>query len=64
MVSASTAVLALLTGFLTGAVFRLVNVPIPAPPNAAGVLGIVGIYLGYVLLDHFDIGVDVLSILS
>ena len=64
MVSASTAVLALFTGFLTGAVFRLVNVPIPAPPNAAGVLGIVGIYLGYVLLDHFDIGVDVLGILS
>ena len=63
MVSASTAVLALFTGFLTGAVFRFVNVPIPAPPNAAGVLGIVGIYLGYVLLDHFDVGVDILNVL-
>ena len=61
MVSAPTVALALLTGFLTGAVFRLVNVPIPAPPNAAGVLGIVGIYLGYVVLDHFDVGIDVLS---
>ncbi|ELZ24946.1 XapX domain-containing protein [Halosimplex carlsbadense 2-9-1] len=61
MVSATTAALALLTGFLTGAVFRFLNVPIPAPPNAAGVLGIVGIYLGYVVLDHFDAGIDLLS---
>ncbi|QLH83991.1 XapX domain-containing protein [Halosimplex pelagicum] len=61
MVSAATAALALLTGFLTGAVFRFLNVPIPAPPNAAGILGIVGIYLGYVVLDHFDVGVDLLS---
>lgn len=61
MVSGPTALLALLTGFLTGAVFRLMNVPVPAPPNAAGVLGIVGIYLGYVVLDHFDVGVDLLS---
>jgi len=61
MVSATVAGLALLTGFLTGAVFRFLNVPIPAPPNAAGVLGIVGIYLGYVVLDHFEVGIDLLS---
>ncbi|MFB6141656.1 MAG: XapX domain-containing protein [Halosimplex sp.] len=60
MVSATTAMLALLTGFLTGAFFRFLDVPIPAPPNAAGVLGIVGIYLGYVVLDHFDVGIDLL----
>jgi XapX domain-containing protein len=63
MVSATTAALALLTGLLTGAVFRFLNVPIPAPPNAAGVLGVVGIYLGYVVLGHFDVGVDLLSYL-
>jgi len=63
MVSATTAVLALVTGFLTGAVFRFLNVPIPAPPNVAGVLGIVGIYLGYVVLDRFDVGIDLLSYL-
>jgi MFS family permease len=28
-----------------------------------GVLGIVGIYLGYVVLDHFDAGIDLLSYL-
>jgi XapX domain-containing protein len=61
MSQATIAVLALLTGFATGAVFRFLNVPIPAPPNLSGILGIVGIYLGYVALDHFDVGVDVLS---
>ena len=61
MTQATVAALALVTGFLTGAVFRFLNVPIPAPPNLSGVLGIVGIYLGYVALDHFDVGVDLLS---
>jgi XapX domain-containing protein len=63
MVAPSQAVLALVTGLLTGAVFRFLNVPIPAPPKLAGVLGIVGIYLGYVVVDHFDVGVDVLGFL-
>ncbi|PSP48281.1 XapX domain-containing protein [Halobacteriales archaeon QH_8_68_33] len=61
MTDATVAVLALVTGFLTGAVFRFLNVPIPAPPNVSGVLGIVGIYLGYVVLDYFDMGVDILG---
>jgi XapX domain-containing protein len=61
MVTPIHAALALVTGFLTGAVFRFLNVPIPAPPNLAGVLGIVGIYLGYVVLDHFDVGIDLAS---
>jgi len=63
MVSFPIAALALVTGFLTGAVFRFLNVPIPAPPNLAGILGIVGIYVGYVVVDHFDVGVDVLGFL-
>ena len=61
MTDATVAVLALVTGFLTGTVFRFLNVPIPAPPNVSGVLGIVGIYLGYVVLDYFDMGVDILG---
>jgi XapX domain-containing protein len=61
MAQTTLAVLALVTGFLTGAVFRFLNVPIPAPPNLSGLLGIVGIYLGYVFLDYFDVGVDLLS---
>ena len=54
-------VLGLLTGFLTGAFFALVNVPIPAPPELPGLMGIVGIYIGYKLVDTLDLSVDVLS---
>ena len=64
MVSPLHAVLALVTGVLTGAVFRFLSIPIPAPPNVSGVLGIVGIYLGYVILDHFDVGIDLVSYLT
>ena len=57
-------VLALLTGLLAGALFRFLHVPIPAPPELPGVMGIVGIFLGYKLIDHFDVGVDVLEALG
>jgi XapX domain-containing protein len=56
--------LALCTGLLTGAAFRFLGVPIPAPPNVPGVLGIVGIYLGYVLIEYLGIGIDVLDLLG
>ncbi|MFB6086585.1 MAG: XapX domain-containing protein [Halodesulfurarchaeum sp.] len=55
---------ALLTGLLTGTVFAAVEAPIPAPPNVAGVLGIAGIYLGYVLVEGSDFTVDLLAILG
>ena len=58
------ALFALATGLLTGALFRFVNVPIPAPPELAGVLGIVGIFLGYQAVDHVGVGVDVLDALG
>jgi XapX domain-containing protein len=61
MATVTQAVLALLTGLITGGVFRFLNVPIPAPPTLPGVLGIVGIFLGYKLLDHFEVGIDLLS---
>ena len=49
--NASIALLALLTGLVTGAVFGFLQVPIPAPPEIPGVLGIVGIYLGYKAIE-------------
>lgn len=61
MAQPTVAMLALVTGFLTGALFRFLHVPIPAPPTLSGLLGIVGIYLGYVVLDYFDVGIDLLS---
>ena len=57
-------IFALLTGLFTGSLFAAVEAPIPAPPNVAGVLGIVGIYLGYVLVEGSDVTVDLLSILG
>lgn len=37
----------LFTGLVVGAVFALGNMPVPAPPKLAGVLGIFGIFLGF-----------------
>ncbi|MDZ7850553.1 MAG: DUF1427 family protein [Halodesulfurarchaeum sp.] len=55
-------VFALLTGLFTGSIFAAVEAPIPAPPNMAGVLGIAGIYLGYVIVEGSDFTVDLLSV--
>ncbi|MDR5655572.1 MAG: XapX domain-containing protein [Halobacteriota archaeon] len=62
--NAAVPVLALLTGLLTGVVFGLLKAPIPAPPSISGVLGILGIYLGYVAIEGTEIGVDLLAILG
>ncbi|QSW98084.1 XapX domain-containing protein [Haloterrigena alkaliphila] len=62
--STQLTVLALLTGVVTGALFRFLNVPIPAPPEIPGIIGIVGIYVGYKLIEYLDIGVDLLELLG
>lgn len=55
---------ALCTGFLAGAAFSAVGVPIPAPPTITGVLGIVGIYLGFRAVEALGVGFDLLSALG
>jgi XapX domain-containing protein len=55
------AVAALLTGFVAGAAFAAIGVPIPAPPTITGVLGIVGIYLGYRAIEYLDVGYDLIG---
>ena len=40
--------LSLLTGFIVGVLFTGLKMPLPAPNALAGVMGIVGIYLGHV----------------
>jgi XapX domain-containing protein len=55
--------LALLTGVVAGAVFAALEVPIPAPPNIAGVMGIVGIYLGFKGVEALGYSVDLLGVL-
>ncbi|MFW5950177.1 MAG: XapX domain-containing protein [archaeon] len=57
-------VLATLTGICTGLTFGFFEVPMPAPPNFAGVMGIVGIFLGYRLADTVDYGFDLLEALG
>jgi XapX domain-containing protein len=42
-------ILAVLTGFVVGMIFAKLKLPIPAPPTLAGVLGIVGLFLGYLV---------------
>ena len=42
--------LALLTGTAVGALFSLIKLPIPAPQNIAGIMGIFGIFLGYLIV--------------
>lgn len=44
-------VLALVAGIIFGLAFRLLKLPLPAPPVLAGVMGIVGVYLGSKLFD-------------
>lgn len=64
MTDVAIALLALSTGFVAGAAFAFVGVPIPAPPTIAGVLGIVGIYLGFKLIEYLGVGYDLLGTLG
>jgi len=41
--------LALATGGLTGYLFGKLKLPIPGPPTLEGLMGIVGIFIGYFL---------------
>lgn len=43
----------LATGFAVGAIFSLIKLPIPAPPELPGIVGIVGIFLGFVVVKMF-----------
>jgi XapX domain-containing protein len=45
------AIYSLGVGLAVGAIFSLVRLPIPAPITFSGILGIVGIWLGYELVS-------------
>lgn len=42
-------IISTITGFAVGLLFAKIKLPVPAPPTLSGVMGIVGIFLGYVL---------------
>ena len=56
--NATQVVLATLTGFTVGALFKFVEIPIPAPPNFAGIMGIVGIFLGFQVMSELGVTID------
>lgn len=62
--NATLTAMALLTGIVTGGLFAYLSVPIPAPPELPGVMGIVGIYLGYKTVEWADVGVNLLDVLG
>lgn len=42
--------LSTLSGMIVGGLFSVLKLPIPAPPKLPGVMGIIGIYLGFILV--------------
>ena len=42
-----------LTGTAVGAVFSILKLPIPAPPVFAGLMGIVGLWIGFAVVQRF-----------
>ncbi len=49
-------ILSLGTGLIVGIVFAVIKLPVPAPATVAGVAGIVGLFLGYMLAVNLGIG--------
>jgi len=44
-------ILTTLTGIAVGGVLSVFKLPIPAPPAFAGLMGIVGLWIGYALVQ-------------
>jgi len=45
-------IMAPVVGLIVGVIFRMLKLPLPAPPVLPGILGIVGIFLGGLLADR------------
>lgn len=43
----------LATGFVMGAIFAFLKLPIPAPPELPGIIGIFGIFFGFIAIKAF-----------
>lgn len=46
------ALLSLITGAVVGVIFGLLKLPVPAPNALAGIMGIIGIFVGYMLVNR------------
>lgn len=47
--------LSLATGILIGAAFALLGLPIPAPGSLSGVLGVVGLFVGFWIVQSWSV---------
>ena len=45
-------IMATLTGLAVGVLFSFLKLPLPAPPTLAGLMGIVGMFVGFVIMNH------------
>lgn len=48
----TAAILAIVVGIVLGGIFTLLKLPIPAPDNIDGILGIFGVFAGMVLVKY------------
>ncbi|MDO7789194.1 XapX domain-containing protein [Desulforamulus aquiferis] len=49
-------ILSTATGVAVGLIFAILKLPVPAPQTMPGVMGIVGIFIGYMLAIRFGWG--------
>ena len=42
-----------LTGLTAGGLFALFRLPIPAPSTIAGMIGVIGVFIGFIVVKHF-----------
>jgi len=64
MVEWTLTLLATCTGLTAGALFKFLEIPIPAPPELPGLMGIVGIYAGFKLVEYLGVSFDLLEALG
>ena len=44
----------LFSGLMAGGFFALLKLPIPAPNTLSGILGVVGLFAGYMIVQRFS----------
>jgi len=63
-VDATLTALALAIGAVLGALFHALQIPVPAPPELPGVMGVAGSYLGYGIVEELRVSFDLLAALG
>ncbi len=46
----------LVAGIVLGSMFTFLGLPAPVPPTLAGVMGIIGLFVGYILMKWIKKG--------